>query len=154
MSEDIPLYCNYINDSYINIIKNLLKKTNKSYNTNRILYGDLNPSIDYNQILSRMLSNIDSAISNIIESTEDPKKSEISYKLVEECFLKDDNIYDYIITSGMFNEFAKLSSINQTPISEIKNNQKIIIKDMRNIKTSSIKLSEIDDYFTDLELVT
>ena len=148
MDNEIPSYCETIDNPYINIIKHLLKSSIKSYNINNIKYGDLNPSIDYNQILSKILSNIDNAIECLIESDKDK-----ALKYVEDCFLNESEIYDYIITSGIFNEFAKINKLKECPISSIDSNQKIIIKDMRKIKTSSISLNEIEDYYTDLKLV-
>ena len=152
MNEQIPSYCNYINNSYINIIKELLKKTNKPYNINNIKYGELNSSIDYNQILSKILSNMDNAIECLIESNDNEDNKNKALKYIEECFLNNNEIYDYIITSGMFDKFAKINNIKECPLSSIDSNQKIILKDMRNIKTSSIKLNEINDYYTNIQL--
>ena len=110
----VPSYCNIIDDSYINVIKNLLKTTIKKYTVENIKYSELNPSIDYNQVLSKMLS--------------------------------------YIITSDMFNKFAMISNIKTYLLSSIGENQKMIIKDNRKIKSNSISLNEIDEYYTDLKL--
>lgn len=143
-----PYYCDYIDDDYINAIKQLLKSPSKATHINNIIYGDLNPSIDYNQILSNILSNIDNAIDCIIESKKDE-----AYKYIEDCFLKDNEIYDYIIKSGLFNKLASISNIKEYPISSIKDNQKIIIKDMRKIKSTNIPLNSIDEYYTELELI-
>lgn len=149
----IPSYCNIINDDYINNIKELLRKATKSYHVNNILYGDLNPSIDYNQILSKMLSNIDNAINCLIESSENHSKESEALKYIEDIFLNNSEVYDYIITSGLFDKFANIVKSKECPISSIKENQKIIIKDNRKVKSSSIPLSSIDEYYTELKLL-
>lgn len=147
----VPSYCNIIDDSYINVIKNLLKTTIKKYTVENIKYSELNSSIDYNQVLSKMLSNIDNAIECLIESNTSGNK-EKALKYIEDCFLNNNEIYDYIITSDMFNKFAMISNIKTYPVSSIGENQKIIIKDNRKIKSNSISLNEIDEYYTDLKL--
>lgn len=148
---EIPKYCDLIDDESISIVKKLLTAPTKKYNNTKILYGELNPSIDYNQIISKILEGFDNTIDSLIESTSENDKSEKARKCLEDVFLKDNVIYDYIMSSGMFNKYAKLFNINECPISNIPKNQKIIIKDQRNVKTSVIDMKGISSYYTEIQ---
>jgi len=151
-SEDIPKYCDIISDESVQIIKSFLRSVNKKDPTkNDILYGELNPSIDYNQIISKILEGFDSAIELLIESTAENDKSLAAQKKIEDVFLKNGVIYDYIMVSGIFDRYAKLFNVPACPVSEIPNDQKIIIKDERSLKTSSIDLKGVQTYYTKVE---
>ena len=148
---EIPKYCDIIDDESITIIRKLLTTPIKKYNNSKILYGELNPSIDYNQIVSKILEGFDNTMNSLIESTSENDKSEIAQKYLEDVFLKNGIIFDYIMTSGIFNKYAKLFNINECPISSVPKNQKIIIKDQRNVKTSTIDMKGISSYYTEVQ---
>ena len=140
------MFCDLIADSCVSIIKNLLTTTDKKYIQENIHYGELNQSINYNQILSAILEKFDEAIWKILES----ESSENIEKIISDCFLKDGKIYDYIVTSGIFDKYAKLYGIKECPISSITGDQKIIIENNQDIKTSRLPLSKVQKYYTEI----
>ena len=56
-------------------------------------------------------------------------------------------LYDYVLTSGLYDLLAKEFKFETIPVSEIKKDQQLIIKDNRPIKSNQMTLEEIDECY-------
>lgn len=106
------------------------------------MYMNLNTSIDYNSVLSRMIELCDDSITALIEGDTKTATDKLT-----QVFFNNGQIYDYIIQSGIYNSLAKQFDCPLVQLSYIPDDQKIIIKDTRNIQTRQIPLQQIEDYY-------
>ena len=106
------------------------------------LYMNLNTSIDYNSVLSKMIELCDESITALIESDTNTARDKLN-----QLFFNNGQVYDYIIQSGIYNSLAKQFNCPLVQLSHVPDEQKIIIKDTREIQTRQIQLQQIEDYY-------
>ena len=136
-----PKYLELLNDSVYKIFKELLNSSTKSFNTEQIEHGNLNPLIDYNPLISKMMSYCDDSIEELLKGDSEKAK-----KILEKAFF-DGKLYDYVIQSGLYDKLAEQFNEPKLPISYIGKGQKIIIDDDRSVKESTIPLEKITKYY-------
>ena len=124
-----------------NVFNNLLKSQTKT-TMDSGLYMNLNTSIDYNSVLSKMIELCDESITAIIESDTSTATDKLN-----QLFFNNGQVYDYIIQSGIYNSLAKQFNCPLVQLSHVPDEQKIIIKDTREIQTRQIQLQQIEDYY-------
>lgn len=133
-------YTELMDDVVWKAFDGLLQSSMKT--TYRSDLSNLNSSINYNQVLSKQLEYCDDAIEALIENDQ-----EKATELLTKAFFKNDKIYDYVITSGLYDKLAEGYGFATIPISSIPKDQKLIIKDNRSIKTTSIPLKQVEECY-------
>lgn len=126
-----------------NCFRQLLNSATKSTYNSKFVNGYLNSSIDYNSVLSKQCSYCDEAIEAIIEGRDNDAKT----ALTKVFFDSSGVLYDYVLTSGLYDLLAKEFKFETIPVSEIKKDQQLIIKDNRAIKSNQMTLEEIDECY-------